>query len=84
MILSQEEYERLAEIEENYQLLFLAQQRINSVRPQVAKGIQKVSQKPVSIIQGGYGKPLGNKYGVNLAGLFKIKFLFQTDNSHLS
>ncbi len=46
----------------------------NSIRPQVAKGIQKVSQNPVSIYQGGYGKPLGNKDGSNLAGLFKIKF----------
>lgn len=46
----------------------------HSVRPQVVKGIQKVSQNPVSIYQGGYGKPLGNKDGTNLAGLFKIKF----------
>jgi len=33
----------------------------NCVRPQVAKGIQKVSQNPVSIYQGGYGKPLLGK-----------------------
>ena len=46
----------------------------HSVRPQVVKGIQKVSQNPVSIYQGGYGKPLGNKDGTNLAGLFIIKF----------
>lgn len=45
-----------------------------SVRPQVIKGIQKVSQNPVSIYAGGYGKPLGNKDGTNLTGLFKIKF----------
>lgn len=46
----------------------------HSVQPQVVKGIQKVSQNPVSIYDGGYGKPLGNKDGTNLTGLFKIKF----------
>lgn len=46
----------------------------HSIRPQVVKGIQKVSQNPVSVHQGGYGKPLGNKDGANLTGLFKIKF----------
>ncbi len=28
---------------------------------------------PVSIYEGGYGKPLGNKGGTDLTGLFKIK-----------
>lgn len=28
---------------------------------QVLKGIQKVSQNPLPIQEGGYGKPLGNK-----------------------
>lgn len=46
----------------------------HSVHPQVLKGIQKVSQNPISAYQGGYGKPLGNKDGTNLTGLFKIKF----------
>lgn len=46
----------------------------HSIYPQIFKGIQKVSQNPVSIYQGGYGKPLGNKDGANLTGLFKIKF----------
>lgn len=46
----------------------------HSVRLQVLKGIQKVSQNPISVYQGGYGKPLGNKDGTNLTGLFKIKF----------
>ena len=46
----------------------------NSVQPQVLKGIQKVSQNPVSISQGGYGKPLGNNEGIILTGLFNIKF----------
>lgn len=38
------------------------------------KGIQKVSQNPLPKEKGGYGKPLGNKNGVNLTNLFKIKF----------
>lgn len=64
----------------NYQINFISEALTDmkkldhSVRPQVVKGIQKVSQNPVSIYQGGYGKPLGNKDGTNLAGLFKIKF----------
>lgn len=44
------------------------------VRVQVMKGIQKVSQNPLSVFEGGYGKPLGNKSGTNLTNLFKIKF----------
>lgn len=39
-----------------------------SVRPQILKGIRKVSQNPMP--DGGYGKPLGN----GLSGLMKIKF----------
>ena len=64
----------------NYQINFIPEALTDmkkldhSVRPQVVKGIQKVSQNPVSIYQGGYGKPLGNKDGSNLTGLFKIKF----------
>lgn len=64
----------------NYQINFIPEALTDmkkldhSVRPQVVKGIQKVSQNPVSIYQGGYGKPLGNKDGTNLAGLFKTKF----------
>lgn len=42
-----------------------------SVRPGVVKGIVKVSQNPDTQ---GYGKPLGNKAGIQLAGLMKIKF----------
>lgn len=42
-----------------------------SVRPQILKGIQKVSQDPLS---DGYGKPLGNRSGIDLSGLMKIKF----------
>ena len=45
----------------------------HSAQIQVVKGIQKVSENPVSVFNGGYGKPLGNKSGTNLSGLFKIK-----------
>lgn len=41
---------------------------------QVLKGIQKVSQNPLPIQEGGYGKPLGNKNGATLTNLLKIKF----------
>ena len=40
-----------------------------SVKKQVLKGIQKVSQNPLPDFQGGYGKPLGNLGGTNLSGL---------------
>ena len=43
-----------------------------SIRPQILKGIRKVSQNPD--YPNGYGKPLGNYAGSNLAGLVKIKF----------
>lgn len=43
-----------------------------SVRPQILKGIRRVSQNPD--YPNGYGKPLGNYAGSNLVGLFKIKF----------
>lgn len=46
----------------------------HSVQIQVLKGIRKVSQNPLSIQQGGYGKPLGSKTGTNLTNLLKIKF----------
>ena len=43
-----------------------------SVRPEILKGIRKVAQNPG--YPDGYGKPLGNFAGSNLAGLYKIKF----------
>ena len=46
----------------------------HSVQLQVLKGIRKVSQNPLSVQEGGYGKPLGNKTGNNLTNLLKIKF----------
>ena len=45
----------------------------HSAQIQVLKGIQKVAHNPVSIYEGGYGKPLGHHNGTDLTGLFKIK-----------
>jgi len=45
-----------------------------SIYPQVIKGIRKVLGNPLPQTQGGYGKPLGNKGGNDLTGLYKIKF----------
>lgn len=44
-----------------------------SQRIQVRKAINKVSQNPLPQQEDGYGKPLGNKGGRNLTGLFKVK-----------
>lgn len=46
----------------------------HSTQIQVLKGIRKVSQNPLPTEEGGYGKPLGNKNGINLTGFMKIKF----------
>lgn len=46
----------------------------HSAQIQVLKGIRKVSQNPLPVEEGGYGKPLGNKIGINLTNLMKIKF----------
>ena len=46
----------------------------HSVQIKVLKGIKKVSENPVSVNDGGYGKPLGNKSGTNLTNPLKIKF----------
>lgn len=46
----------------------------HAVQVQVLKGIRKVSQNPLSVEEGGYGKPLGNKCGTKLTNLMKIKF----------
>ncbi len=46
----------------------------HSAQIQVLKGIKKVSKNPLPIEEGGYGKPLGNKGGMNLTNLMKIKF----------
>ena len=39
----------------------------------VKKAIRKVLQNPLPQSEGGFGKPLGNKSGNNLTGLFKVK-----------
>ena len=44
-----------------------------SPRKAVLKAIKKVSENPLPVSEGGYGKPLGNKGGNNLTGLMKIK-----------
>ena len=65
----------------NYKVEFLEEanldlSRLNkSVKIQVLKGIKKVSKNPLPQSEGGYGKPLGNKFGLNLTNLLKIKFL---------
>lgn len=46
----------------------------HSAQVQVLKGIQKVARNPVSVHDGGYGKPLGHHSEADLTGLFKIKF----------
>ena len=44
-----------------------------SQRLMVLKAIDKVSKNPLSNTEGGYGKPLGNHVGTNLANCLKIK-----------
>lgn len=46
----------------------------HSMQIQVLKGIKKVSQNPLPVDEGGYGKLLGNKSGTKLTNLMKIKF----------
>ena len=46
----------------------------HSAQIQVLKGITNVSKNPLLAEEGGYGKPLGNKSGINLTNLLKIKF----------
>lgn len=45
----------------------------NLQRKQVLKAIDKVKTNPLPQNEGGYGKPLGNKRGINLTNLYKIK-----------
>ena len=44
-----------------------------SVAKRVLQKIKEVAVNPVSIYEGGRGYPLGNKRGVNLHNLYKIK-----------
>ena len=39
----------------------------------VKKAIKKVQENPLPQKEGGYGKPLGHKHGMNLTNLLKIK-----------
>lgn len=65
----------------SYKVLYLKQavndfnKLDNSQKILVRKAIQKVSKNPVSIYDGGYGKPLGNRGNNNLSGYYKIKLL---------
>ena len=43
------------------------------IRTRVLKAIRKVAQNPLPQAEGGYGKPLGNKGGLDLTGLMKVK-----------
>ena len=47
----------------------------HSQQVSVKKAIRKVRQNPLPQSEGGYGKPLGHKRGLNLTGLLKIKLL---------
>jgi len=50
-------------------------ERLNgSIKPQIAKGILKVAQNPLSRQEGGYGEALGHHSGLDWTGLLKIKF----------
>lgn len=42
---------------------------------QVLKAIQKVSINPLPNSEGGYGKPLGTRASIHLAGYLKIKLV---------
>ncbi|MBP5200396.1 MAG: type II toxin-antitoxin system RelE/ParE family toxin [Schwartzia sp.] len=44
-----------------------------SQRNQILKAIDRVSKNPLPDTEGGYGKPLGNRKSINLAGCLKIK-----------
>ncbi len=44
-----------------------------SVKEVVYKALKKVSQNPLPDFEGGYGKPLANQNGRELAGFLKIK-----------
>ena len=57
----------LPEAEKDYRLLDHTQQLV------IDKSLEKVSKNPLSAEEGGYGKPLGHKNGINLSGFYKIK-----------
>jgi mRNA interferase RelE/StbE len=63
----------------NWNVLFLpeADKDLDSLSRQqqilVKKAIKKVQANPLPQNEGGYGKPLGHKHGLNLTNLLKIK-----------
>ncbi|MBQ6909347.1 MAG: type II toxin-antitoxin system RelE/ParE family toxin [Synergistaceae bacterium] len=57
----------LPEAVEDYKNLTRRQQLV------VNKAINKVKENPLPQNDGGYGKPLGHKRGINLTGYLKIK-----------
>ena len=57
----------LPDVEKDMRSLSPTQQRT------VRKAILKVKENPLPQSEGGYGKPLGNKQGMNLTGFLKIK-----------
>ena len=61
------EVKYLPEADKDYDALARNQQII------VAKAIKKVKTNPLSVYEGGYGKPLGHKRGINLTNFLKIK-----------
>lgn len=61
------EVKYLPEADKDYDALSRKQQII------VDKAIKKVKTNPLSIFEGGYGKPLGHKRGINFTNFLKIK-----------
>ena len=59
--------ERLPEVEADMRKLDRA------VRNRVFKAVGRVSRNPLPVYEGGYGKPLGRRRGIDLTGMLKIK-----------
>jgi mRNA interferase RelE/StbE len=63
----------------NWNVLYLpeADKDLDSLSRQqqilVKKAIKKVQANPLPQNEGGYGKPIGHKHGLNLTNLLKIK-----------
>lgn len=61
------EVKYLPEADKDYDSLSRSQQIV------VNKAIRKVKTNPLPVSEGGYGKPLGHKRGLNLTNFLKIK-----------
>ena len=57
----------LPEVEKDLRQLARNQQLL------VTKAIRKIKENPLPQAEGGYGKPLGHKRGINLTGFLKVK-----------